>query len=510
MNAMKKIIRRSNTLLSFLFISIFASQCFAQSAINSDRNSNFFYLKKLNSIFDFVQQNYVDDIDPKVLYEGAMKGMLDALDDPYTSYLDESVQRDLAETTEGHFGGVGLMISKPTESKPEKPAYVEVSTPIEDTPGARAGILSGDYIVEIDGNPTEPMTMQEVLKNLRGEVGTPVTVTILRGKTMRFSVDLIRGLIEVPTVKYSMIGKTGYVRLIQFTPDTAPRLQEALDFFKANGFENMILDLRDNGGGLITSAVNVVDKFIDEGLIVSTKGRLAYQNSAYSASEQKTVVRDKPMVVLINRGSASASEIVSGALKDHHIAYLVGTRSYGKGSVQSVIPLDSGEEIKLTIARYYSPSDTNIDKIGIPPDLEVTFPPLSEESEKAYAALVESDAVNTYVEAHPSMSEADIAAYAKELKKSYDLEERLLRRIIRLQVNRHNPSVVYDLDFDVQLNAALDVLNKTDDFASLVASAKTLRELQEEAEANEAAEKAAPGAAGADRADSAYGNKKAE
>ena len=221
---MKKIVKKANSILSIFLLSIFASQCFAQSSVNADKKSNFQYLKKLNSVFDFVQQNYVDEVDPKILYEGAMKGLMESLNDPYTSYLDESIQRDLSDTTAGHFGGVGLMISKAFESKPDKPAYVEVSSAMEDTPGARAGIQAGDFIVEIDGDPTDVMTMQDVLAHLRGKVGTPVTVTILRGKTLRFKVDLVRALIEVPTCKYAMIGKTGYVRLIQFTPETAPRL----------------------------------------------------------------------------------------------------------------------------------------------------------------------------------------------------------------------------------------------------------------------------------------------
>lgn len=264
----------------------------------------------------------------------------------------------------------------------------------------------------------------------------------------------------------------------------------------------MILDLRDNGGGLITSAINVADKFIDEGVIVSTKGRLSYQNSSYSASPENTVVRDIPVVVLINKGSASASEIVSGALKDYHVAYLVGSRSYGKGSVQQIVPLGKDEEIKMTIARYYSPSDTNIDKIGIPPDLEVSYPELSEEAQKAYVALVESSKIQDYVEEHKDMSEADISAYAVELKKDFNLEERLLRRLIRMQVKRYNPNVVYDLDYDIQLNAALDVLKNTKNFKELVASAKTLKELQQESEvAEKAGDKSADGTTG-----SALGN----
>lgn len=481
--------RKLNLFVSFLAISICSSQCFAQSSANSNSSRKFTYLNKFDSMFQFVLQNYVDEVDPQVLYEGAMKGMMDSLGDPYTSYLDEETIRDLSDTTNGSFGGVGLSISKPVESKPEKPAYVEVASPIEDTPGAKAGILSGDYIIEIDGEPTPEMTMQEVLGHLRGKIGEPVKVTVLRGKNLKFTVELVRALIEIPTVKYGMIGNTGYMRLIQFTPELPERVQEALDFFKKDkNFSSLIIDLRDNPGGLITSAVAVADKFIDEGPIVTTKSRLDFENAVYNASKGKTELRGVPIVVLINQGSASASEIVAGALKDNHLAYLVGAKSYGKGSVQQVIPLGANEEVKMTVARYYTPSDTNIDKVGILPDKEVLYPKLTEEDEKNYSALLEADVVAPYVEEHPGMSEEEIALYAEELKKQFNLDSRLLRRIVRIQVNRTKPAALYDLDYDIQLNAALELLSTTEDFEKLVQSTKTLKELQVEAEAAKSAE----------------------
>lgn len=481
--------RKLNLFVSFLAISICSSQCFAQSSTNSNSSRKFTYLNKFDSMFQFVLQNYVDEVDPQVLYEGAMKGMMDSLGDPYTSYLDEETIRDLSDTTNGSFGGVGLSISKPVESKPEKPAYVEVASPIEDTPGAKAGILSGDYIIEIDGEPTPEMTMQEVLGHLRGKIGEPVKVTVLRGKNLKFTVELVRALIEIPTVKYGMIGNTGYMRLIQFTPELPERVQEALDFFKKNkNFSSLIIDLRDNPGGLITSAVAVADKFIDEGPIVTTKSRLDFENAVYNASKGKTELRGVPIVVLINQGSASASEIVAGALKDNHLAYLVGAKSYGKGSVQQVIPLGANEEVKMTVARYYTPSDTNIDKVGILPDKEVLYPKLTEDDEKNYSALLEADVVALYVEEHPEMSEEEIALYAEELKKQFNLDSRLLRRIVRIQVNRTKPAALYDLDYDIQLNAALELLSTTEDFEKLVQSTKTLKELQIEAESAKSAE----------------------
>ena len=461
-------------------------QCFAESSVENDSKiTSFQYVKKLNSVFDFVQQNYVDEIDPKILYEGALKGMLDAIGDPYTLYLDSDYMRDLNDTTSGSFGGVGLSISKATESTAAKPAYVEVASPIDDTPGAKAGIQAGDLITAIDGLPTPSMTMNEVLAHLRGEIGTPVTVTILRGTSMKFDVTLIRALIEVPTVKYGMIEgtKIGYAKLIQFTPDTALRLQDALDSFEKSGYKGLIIDLRDNPGGLITSAVDVADKFIENGPIVSTKSRLLFENSQYSATKEKTTIKKNiPIVVLINKGAASASEIVSGALKDYHLAYLVGERTYGKGSVQQVIPLSNTDGIKITMARYYTPSDMNIDKIGIPPDQEVkNLKDFTPEEEKLYVDMVNSEVINKAAETKPNMSEADIAIAAAKIAKDYPLDERLIRRLIRIQVQKTQPAVLYDLDYDLQLNAAIKAV-QNDDFENLLKNTKTLRELQEEVE----------------------------
>ena len=484
---MKKIIKVIS--VAFLLCSF---QCFAESSVENDSKiTSFQYVKKLNSVFDFVQQNYVDEIDPKILYEGALKGMLDAIGDPHTLYLDSDYMRELNDTTSGSFGGVGLSISKATESTPAKPAYVEVASPIDDTPGAKAGIQAGDLISAIDGMPTPSMTMNEVLQHLRGEIGTPVTVTILRGASMKFDVTLIRALIEVPTVKYGMIEgtKIGYARLIQFTPDTALRLQDALDSFQKNGYTGLIIDLRDNPGGLITSAVDVADKFIDEGPIVSTKSRLLFENSQFTANKDKTTVkRNIPVVVLINKGAASASEIVSGALKDYHLAYLVGERTYGKGSVQQVIPLSNTDGIKITMARYYTPSDMNIDKIGIPPDLEIkNLDSLSEEEEKLYVEMVNSDIITKTVEQKPGMTEADIADAAKVIVAEYPLDERLIRRLLRIQVQKTQTAPLYDLDYDLQLNEAIKVVQNKD-FSTMVKNAKTIRELQEEVEAAQAVE----------------------
>ncbi len=479
---MKKFISAAFSLL-FVFIT---AQCFADgdSKVNSYQ-----YMKKLNSVFEFVQQNYVDEVDAKILYEGALKGMMEALGDPYSVYLDSNSMRDLTDTTAGSFGGVGLYISKAKESSPEKPSYVEVSSAIEDTPGAKAGIQSGDMITAIDGKPTPEMTIDEVLSHLRGEIGTPVTVTILRGTNMKFDVRLIRDRIEVQTVKYTMLenSKIGYMRLIQFTPETTNRVQDALDDFEKKGYTSLIIDLRDNPGGVITGAIDVADKFIDDGVIVSTKSRLLFENQQFTASKGKTKVSKKiPIVVLINRGSASASEILSGALKDYHLAYLIGEKSYGKGSVQQVRLLSKEDGFKLTMARYYTPSDVNIDKIGIPPDLEVkNLEKFTPEEEELYVKLLNSNVINDYVEKHPNMSEKEISAKANEIRKTYALDARLLRRLIRVQVLKNRTDVYYDLDFDLQLNEAIKLINNTKDFEKLLKGTKTLKQLQDEAKLTE-------------------------
>ena len=421
----------------------------------------------------------MEEVDPEILYEGAIKGMLEALDDPYSVYMPKDEWRSLKDTTVGSFGGVGLSITKPTENTPEKPAYVEVAQPIEDSPGARAGIQAGDKITAINGEDTAPMTMNEVLDKLRGVVGTSVTVTILRGKTMVFDRTLVRAVIENPTVKYGMIGSVGYLRITEFSSNTTSRVQEALDSFSASGYKSLILDLRNNGGGLLSAAVEIADKFIDSGVIVSTKSRISYENSTYVAHSRKTKVKNIPVIVLINGASASASEILAGALKDTHVAYLVGERTFGKGSVQIPSDLINNDGFKITVARYYSPSDTNIDKVGIPPDKEVAYPTFTPEQEKAYSDLMNSTVIADYVERHPDMTENDISSYASTLAKTYPLELRVLRKIIRNEVERIKPTRLYDLDYDLQLNEALRIL-KEEDFKSLIKHTKTLKELQAE------------------------------
>ncbi len=470
------------------FLSAGCAQSQKQSLVDDSQ-----YLRNFLTIYNYVQQFYVEEVDAKTLYEGALKGMMESLGDPYTVYLDVQDMRGLSDTTSGNFYGVGLSISKPNKNTAEKPAYVDVVSPIENSPGFKVGIQSGDKIIEINGEPTAPMSMEDVLSKLRGPRGEGVEVTILRGKTVTFKKVIIRDLIQVPTIEYCKIGNIGYMRLIQFTPDSAPGVEKAIKSFEEEGgYDGLIIDLRNNPGGLLDSAVKVADKFIDSGVIVSTKSRISTENKSFSATKKATIVKKgTPIVVLINRGSASASEILSGALKDYHVAYLVGERTYGKGSVQQVIPLiekdGTKDGVKLTVARYYSPTDCNIDKIGIPPDREIKDGEYSDEETKAFIKMTEDRVIEKYVEAHPNMTEADISKYADELNAEYKINKRLLRRLIRVETRRTKSMLKYDLDYDIQLVEALKIV-KAKDFKELVASTKSLEDLQAEAEKNETEE----------------------
>ncbi len=469
-----------------LFSGLSAPALFADTG---DAKTSARYLQLFDYIYGFIEKNYVDQVDPSVLYKGALKGMLEALDDPYSMYIDADslIGTDLKDTTTGAFGGVGLSITKPSDSTPEKPAWVEVASPIEDTPGWKAGIQPGDLILAIDGQGTAEITMSEVLSRLRGPVGTDVTVQIRRGKNLEFPVTLTRALIEVPTVKFAMMDNgIGYLRIIDFTPLTPARVQDALDSFKRAKYKGLIIDVRNNPGGLITSVGDVADKFIDSGIIVSTRSRNARDTSEIDASPSKTTFKPRvPTVVLLNKGSASAAEILSGALKDHHLAYLVGETSYGKGSVQQVIDLFDNDQMKLTMARYYTPSGANIDKKGIAPDREVLLPALTEDEEKALADLLSGTAIADMVAGRDTLSPSEADAMASQLAKKWAVSQRVLKKLVMQEYYRTHMSPLYDLDYDVQLQAAVDVLLK-ENVAKLLQSTKTVLELQEAAAAADA------------------------
>jgi len=441
------------------------------------------YYNTIQNVFDFIVRNYVEEVDPNALFEGAMNGMFGALDDPYSSFLTESDMKDLTDTTQGSFGGVGLNITKAVSPRPDgKPMWVEVVSPIEDTPGWKAGIQPGDFIIDIDGTPTETITMDEVLSRLRGTPGESVKLIIRRGERMEFPITITRAVIEVPTAKHAMIGDTGYLKLITFTPFTADRARDAINEFRSKNYKSLILDLRYNYGGRLDSAVDIANLFLDGGLVVRTRSRIPNENRDFNARRSSTLVpTDMPVIVLINRGSASASEIVAGALKDRGRAYLVGENSFGKGSVQQVYPLNANTVgFKITTARYFTPSDVNIDKIGIPPDHEILFPQFTEEDADRMNRLINDNVIPPFAEKNPKATAAQIDTFARTLEREYGLDPALLKRLIRNELNRTSIAPVYDLEYDVQLQEALNIL-QSGNYQKLMQNARTLRALQDEA-----------------------------
>ena len=468
-------------LFTFALIPGASAQQNAPSTATQSQLRN--YYNTIQNVFDYILRNYVEEVDPNVLFEGAMNGIFGVLDDPYSSFLTESDMKDLTDTTQGSFGGVGLNITQSVGARPDgKPRYVEVVSPIEDTPGWRAGINPGDFIKEIDGVLTDTLTMDEVLGMLRGTPGESVKIIIRRGERMEFPLTITRAVIEVPTVKHAMIGDIGYLKLITFTPMTADRARDAINDFRSKNYKSIVLDLRNNYGGRLDSAIDIANLFLDGGLVVRTRSRIPSENRDFNARRTSTLVPSNiPVIVLINRGSASASEIVAGALKDRGRAYLVGENTFGKGSVQQVIPLNN-VGFKLTTARYFTPSDANIDKVGIPPDHEVKFPEFTEEDADKMNRLINENKIPQFVEQNPQATAAQVDTFARTLEREYGLGLPLLRRLIRNEQNRTIITPAYDLEYDVQLQEAVNIL-RSGTYQNLMRNSRSLRALQEEAEA---------------------------
>ena len=469
-------------LSTVVFCVIFAITLMPRAqAQGRDQNPLTQYTYVFRNVFEIIQRQYVEEVEPQVLFEGAMSGMLNSLGDPYSVYLPESEMSDLNDTTQGSFGGVGLYISnKSNKPKPDgKPNYLEVASPIEDTPGWRAGINPGDLIIRIDDEPTDVLTSDEAVSRLRGRPGTEVKLIIRRGELVEFPVTLVRAVIEVPTVKHDMIGNLGYLKITTFTPRTIDRSREAVSDILSKGCSGIILDLRNNYGGLLNAAVEVSNLFYNGGIVVSTKSRIASENQIFYARRKAEVPSDIPVIVLINRASASAAEIVAGALKDQGRAYLVGEKTYGKGSVQQVYNLDRAG-FKITTARYYTPSNVNIDKVGIPPDSEVLFPEFTEADAGKLNTLINSGKIPDFVKANPSAGSVELENFAQALSREFGLDTPLLKRLIRNEQNRLTIAPVYDLEYDVQLQEAVKILREGN-YKALMQTTKTLKTLQEEA-----------------------------
>src|ERR1700722_9027377 len=325
--------------------------------------------KELNlfgDVFEKVRSDYVDEVSDDTLVEGAINGMLTSLD-PHSNYLNAKNFTDMKVQTRGEFGGLGIEVSMEN-------GLIKVVSPIDDTPAARAGLKPGDLIPHLDGSPVQGMTLPEAVEKMRGPVNSEVTLKIRRTGKDPFDVKLTRATIKIQSVRSHLEGNDiGYIRITSFNEQTDVGLENAMKNLKQQAgskLAGLVLDLRNNPGGLLDQAVAVSDAFLEKGEIVSTRGRRADDAQRYNA-HTGDISGGLPMVVLINGGSASASEIVAGALKDHHRAILLGTKSFGKGSVQTIIQLPGHGAIRLTTARYYTPSGRSIQGEGVPPDITV-------------------------------------------------------------------------------------------------------------------------------------------
>ena len=346
----------------FIFLLLILNSSYA------DNNKDLYEkLDSFGDVFDLIQKNYVEDVEDEKVIEFAINGMLQALD-PHSGYMNTDQYIEMREETEGEFGGLGIEVTMEN-------GFIKIITPIDDTPAAKAGVMPGDYITHINGESIQGQSLQESVEKLRGLVGTSVKISIARAGEEEVLIKSIkRAIITVQAVKFRREDNVGYIRLISFSEQAGKGIKKAIkDLQKEIGEKNIsgfVLDLRNNPGGLLGQSIDVTNHFLSSGEIVSTKGRDKRNIARFDASKGD-LTNGKPLIVLINEGSASASEIVAGALQDHKRAIILGAQSYGKGSVQTIFPLNDRSAIRMTTALYYTPSGDSIHRIGVTPDIEV-------------------------------------------------------------------------------------------------------------------------------------------
>jgi carboxyl-terminal processing protease len=414
-----------------LFFSLIAMVGFVLGALTikisdvyAKSESRYQQLENFSDALNIIDKYYVEKVELEDLINGAIQGMLQNLD-PHSSYMDKETYKEFKVETKGEFGGLGITIGM-------RDKILTVISPIEDTPADKAGIKAGDKIIKIDDKSTANITLDEAVKKLRGKPGTNVKITILRdGVEKPFDVTITRAIIKIQAVKSKMIDDIAYIRLTNFKEDASKEIMDALKKLSKNDYKGIILDLRNNPGGLLTEAVNVANLFLDSGkTVVFTKDRDGKENhlktSMFADFDDST-----PLVVLINEGSASASEIVAGALQDYRRAVIIGQTSFGKASVQTIIPLSDGSAIKLTTARYYTPKGRSIQGVGIKPDIEISAGKIV--LTKSHFSLKESDLENHLV----------------------GEQEKIMDNSTKSEEDADKPE---DINNDIQLKSAVDVL----------------------------------------------------
>ena len=346
------------------FLTILLILSFSTSVYSDEKKEVYKYLNLFGEAFEKIKNNYVEEVTVKKLIESAIDGMLNSLD-PHSSYLNTDELDELRVQTKGEFGGLGIEVTLEN-------GLVKVISPIDDTPAERAGVKSGDLITHLDDEPVLGMTLSEAVSIMRGKVGSKIKLRVSRNEVENLDIEITRAIIELKAVKSRLEDNIGYIRVSSFNQKVDQEIIKAIKSFdkKENKIVGYVLDLRNNPGGLLDQAVNVTDIFLEKGEIVSTRGRKKSEGNRYNAVKND-LINGLPLVVLINQGSASASEIVAGALQDHKRAIIMGTKSFGKGSVQTIIPSGENVAIKLTTARYYTPLGRSIQQTGIDPDILV-------------------------------------------------------------------------------------------------------------------------------------------
>ena len=392
-------------------------------------------LRKLTEVYGRIKRDYVVEVDDTELLDNAIRGMLTGLD-PHSAYLGEEEFKELQIGTSGEFGGLGIEVGM-------EDGFVKVIAPIDDTPAERAGVKAGDLIIRLDDTPVKGLSLGEAVKIMRGKKGAPITLTIVReGVDKPLQITIVRDIIKVKSVKSRMLAPGyGYLRITNFQSRTTRDLIDAVESMKAESdgrLEGLVLDLRNNPGGVLNGAVGVSDAFLDDGLIVYTEGRIADSKLRYSASPGD-VVDGAPIVVLVNEGSASASEIVAGAMQDHHRAVIMGAKTFGKGSVQTILQLTEDTALKLTTARYFTPSGRSIQAEGIDPDILVEPLRVSEFEGSEFKPLKEAD-LSGHLDngqAIPEGEEPEAEAERPLAQRDYQLYEALnLLKGIRIMKQR--------------------------------------------------------------------------
>ena len=346
-------------------IIFFSVLIFCIPAVYSSENDIYKKIDLFGEVLEKINKEYVDDINQSESMDSAINGLLQSLD-PYSAYMSPQIFNEMQTETSGEFGGLGIEVSMES-------GVVKVISPIDDTPASRAGIKAGDYIVKIDNTQVQGKSLSEAVELMRGPVGTSIELTIRRrGEKKALNFIIVREIIEIQSVKADVLEKNvGYIRLTSFNENSGEQIKEKIkELENKKKVKAYILDLRNNPGGLLSQAIRITDFFLDNGEIVSTKSRKASENKKWFAKEGD-LTKGKTLIVMINYGSASASEIVAGALKDHKRAILIGENSFGKGSVQSIIPLKNNGAIRLTVAKYYLPSGKSISEVGVSPDIEI-------------------------------------------------------------------------------------------------------------------------------------------